>query len=359
MSEEERWQVVLCRDAQYDGSFVYAVRSTGVYCRPSCPSKRPRREQVVFFTMPQAAEQAGYHPCKRCNPSGASRAVEPEVELARSVCKLIEERLDEAGRYTLAELGERVGVSPFHLQRVFKRVMGVSPRQYTEIRRLERLKIGLKNGDSVTKAMYDAGYTAASRLYERAQAALGMTPATYRRGAPDMSIGYTIVDCPLGKLLVAATERGVCAVSLGDSDAELEEALKKEYPAAAIQRDDAGLGEWVQLLLDYLTGHGRQAPARPDLPLDVQATAFQWQVWRQLQTIPYGSTRSYAEIARALGRPGAARAVARACAANRVALAIPCHRVIREDGGLGGYRWGRERKRALLEQERAATHEGL
>jgi AraC family transcriptional regulator of adaptative response/methylated-DNA-[protein]-cysteine methyltransferase len=174
-----------------------------------------------------------------------------------------------------------------------------------------------------------------------------------------MSIGYTIVDCPLGKLLVAATERGVCAVSLGDSDAELEEALKKEYPAAAIQRDDAGLGEWVQLLLDYLTGHGRQAPARPDLPLDVQATAFQWQVWRQLQTIPYGSTRSYAEIARALGRPGAARAVARACAANRVALAIPCHRVIREDGGLGGYRWGRERKRALLEQERAATHEGL
>jgi AraC family transcriptional regulator of adaptative response/methylated-DNA-[protein]-cysteine methyltransferase len=349
MSDEDKWQVVLDRDARYDGSFVYAVRSTGVYCRPSCPSKRPRRDQVEFFPVPQAAEQAGYRPCRRCNPSRTAQVGEPYLEIVRRVRDLIEECLNCDGRPTLAELGRQVGLSPFHLQRIFKRVMGVSPRQYAEIRRLERLKTRLKEGDNVTRAMYDAGYNSTSRLYERTPAGLGMTPAKYRRGGSGVRIAYTVVDCPLGKLLIATTERGVCAVSLGDSLEALERALSEEYPAAHIHRDDEGLGPWVELLLDYLEGRQRQL----DLPLDVQATAFQWRVWRALQAIPYGTTRTYGQIAQALGQPGAAMAVGAACAANRVALAIPCHRVVREDGGVGGYRWGPERKQALLAREQA------
>lgn len=250
-------------------------------------------------------------------------------------------------------MSSHVGVSPYHLQRTFKRVMGITPRQYAEAYRLGQLKTRLKEGDNVTRALYDVGYGSSSRLYERAGSELGMTPAAYGRGGPQTRIGYTIVDCQLGRLLVAATERGICAVSLGDADTALEAVLAEEYPASQIGRDDGKLGEWVGAILSYLGG---QLP-HLDLPLDIKATAFQRRVWQELQSIPYGSTRSYSQIASALGQPKAARAVAQACASNPVALAIPCHRVVREDGNLGGYRWGVERKEALLSREHEAARQ--
>jgi len=263
------------------------------------------------------------------------------VEVVQRVCRCIETHLEEP--LTLAALSAQVGVSPYHLQRTFKRIMGITPRQYAEACRLDQFKARVKGGESVTSAMYSAGYGSSSRLYERAPTQLGMTPATYRRGGQGMHINYTIIDCSLGRLLVAATERGVCAVSLGDSDAALEAALLNEYPAAEIHHDGAAFSEWISPLLSYLNG---QQP-HLNLPLDVQATAFQWRVWETLRAIPYGRTRSYGEIAQAIGNPKAVRAVARACATNPVAVVIPCHRVVREDGGLGGYRWGLERKKAL------------
>lgn len=347
---EELWQAVQSRDAGFDGAFVFAVRSTGIYCRPSCPARRPRREQVIFFSLPEAAKQAGFRACRRCHPEKAN-AGDPQVELAQRVCRYIEAHLDDSLEepLTLAVLGAQMGVSQYHLQRVFKRIMGITPRQYAEACRLGQLKTRLKGGESVTSAMYNVGYGSSSRLYERAPAQLGMTPATYRRGGRGMHINYTVVNCPLGRLLVAATERGICAVSLGDSDATLEAVLLSEYPAAEIRRDSRVLDEWVDILLRHLSG---QQP-HLDLPLDIQATAFQWRVWEELRAIPYGRTRSYSEIARAMGRPTAVRAVARACATNPVALVIPCHRVVREDNAFGGYRWGLERKRALLAQESA------
>lgn len=346
--EDACWRAVLARDPRSDGAFVYAVRSTGIYCRPSCPARRPQREQVLFFAMPAAAERMGFRPCRRCRPQQAATP-DPQVELVQRACRYIEAHSNEP--LTLAGLGAQFHLSPHHLQRTFKRIMGITPRQYAEACRLNQLKAQLRAGEAVTGALYEAGFGSSSRLYERAPARLGMTPATYRRGGQGVRIGYTIVDCPLGRLLVAATGHGVCAVSLGDSDADLVAALVHEYPAAAIERDDAGLSQWVSAILAYLNG---QQP-HLDLPLDVQATAFQWQVWEALRSIPYGSTRSYREIAQALGQPTAARAVARACATNPVALVIPCHRAVRQDGGLGGYRWGLERKRRLLEQERTTA----
>lgn len=344
MFEENYWQAVLDRDSRADGVFVFAVRSTGVYCNPSCPARHPRREQVIFFPQPEAAEQAGFRACRRCRPQETT-VYELQVEMVQRACRYIEAHSD--GPITLTDLGKELSVSPYHLQRLFKRIVGITPRQYAQACRLSHLKTRLKHGESVTAALYDAGYGSSSRLYERAPEQLGMTPAVYRQGGREMCIGYSIVDCPLGRLLVAATAKGICAVSLGDTDAELEHALRKEYPAAKIQRDGTELGQWVNALLSYLNGE------RPhlDLPVDVQATAFQWRVWEALRAIPYGSTRSYGEIAQALGHPKAARAVARACATNPVALVVPCHRVVREDGALGGYRWGLERKRQLLAGE--------
>lgn len=248
----------------------------------------------------------------------------------------------------MAVLGEQAKLSPAHLQRLFKQVLGISPRQYADARRLEKLKTNLKGKKTVTAALYQAGYGSSSRLYERAAHQLGMTPGTYKRGGQGMSIRYTLNDCFLGRLLLAGTERGICAVSLGDRDALLEAALVKEYPAAQIEKDNGSLQPWLDALLHYLAGDGPSL----DLPLDVQATAFQWRVWQELRRIPHGTTKTYSEIARALGQPTATRAVARACAANPVSLVIPCHRVIREDGYLGGYRWGLERKQQLLEQEK-------
>ncbi|MDQ2786981.1 MAG: bifunctional DNA-binding transcriptional regulator/O6-methylguanine-DNA methyltransferase Ada [Chloroflexota bacterium] len=346
--EERQWQSVLARDVEADGAFVYAVRTTGIYCRPICPSRRPRREHVVFFTLPEAAERAGFRACRRCHPEQATLR-DPQVDIVRRVCHAIAANPEEPP--TLAGLSAAVGLSPFHVQRMFKRVMGITPRQYATACRMDRLKGELRKGEAVTSALYGAGYGSPSRLYERAPAQLGMTPAVYRRGGAGMRIHYTVVPCPLGLLLVAATERGICAITLGGVDDALADGLSKEYPAATITRDASGLDTAVAAIIRHL--HGQEPHL--DLPLDMQATAFQWRVWEALQAIPYGSTRSYGEIARAIGQPTAARAVAQACATNRVALAIPCHRVVRENGDVGGYRWGVERKRTLLAQEQAGT----
>lgn len=352
MQEDQYWQAVLTRDEELDGVFVYAVRSTGVYCRPSCPSRRPGREQVAFFARPEAAEEAGFRACKRCRPRELSSR-EEQVALVQQLCAYIEEHLER--QLTLAELGEQAHLSPYHLQRVFKGVMGITPRQYAGACRMGQFKARLKEGETVTTALFDAGYSSSSRLYERVPDQLGMTPVTYRKGGAGMHIRYTIVKSPLGRLLVAATEKGICSVCLGDEDESLETALRSEYNAATIQRDDAELSEEVGALLRHLRG---QQPDL-DLPLDVQATAFQWRVWQELRAIPYGSTRSYSEIAQAIGQPQARRAVARACATNPAALVIPCHRVVRGDGAPGGYRWGIERKRRLLAQEQEQTQETL
>jgi AraC family transcriptional regulator, regulatory protein of adaptative response / methylated-DNA-[protein]-cysteine methyltransferase len=348
MNNPEMWSAVIARDASSDGSFVFAVRSTGIYCRPSCPARRPQREQVSFFSLPEAAERAGFRACKRCHPRRA-RVNDPQIELVRRVCHIIAEHRDEP--VTLERMGAIVGVNAHHLQRTFKQLMGITPRQYAESQKLDRFKIGVKRGSSVTDAMYDAGYGSSRALYEKSSSQLGMTPATYGRGGRGMRIVFTIADSPLGRLLVAATERGVCSVALGGSDSALTNALFAEYPQASIDSQDTkispSLNLWLQQVLDSLSGQIR----RVDLPTDIQATAFQCRVWEELRRIPYGSTRSYQEIARAIGKPNAVRAVARACASNRLALIIPCHRVIREDKTLGGYRWGLERKQKLLVRE--------
>ena len=343
--ENSYWRGVLERDRRLDGAFVFAVRSTGIYCRPSCPSRRPARKQVTFFPLPEAAERAGFRPCRRCRPR-ETRASNPQAELVRRVCAQIDSNLDVP--LGLQALSALAGTSPFHLQRTFKRLMGISPREYADARRLHRFKAHLREGKEVTDAIYEAGYGSSSRLYERASSQLGMTPATYRRGGRGMTIGYTIANCPLGRVLVAATERGVCMVSLGDADAVLEAALLSEYPNAEIHRDASEISRWLKAILSNLDGHER----RLDLPLDVEATAFQRQVWQELRRIPYGRTRSYSEVARAIGRPRAVRAVARACATNPVSIVVPCHRVVREDGNLAGYRWGLNRKAALIETEK-------
>jgi AraC family transcriptional regulator of adaptative response/methylated-DNA-[protein]-cysteine methyltransferase len=341
-----------------DGAFVYAVRSTGIYCRPSCPSRKPRREQVVFFPIPEAAEQQGFRACQRCRPR-TIHLRDPRTEAVARVCREIEVRIrteaegDNNVRLTLATLGRSVGMGSHQLERAFRRVMGITPRQYADAQRMRRLKSSLKKGDDVTTALYDAGFGSSSRLYERAPSQLGMTPATYRQGGAGMQIHYTIVDSPLGRLLVAATERGISALYLGERDAPLEAALRKEYPRAEIDKSSSGsknLGGWVSEILAHLRGKEPHL----DLPTDVQATAFRRHVWEELRRIPYGATRTYTEIARAIGQPRAIRAVARACATNPVSVVVPCHRVVRADGKLAGYRWGLSRKQALLDHESKA-----
>ncbi len=345
--EDTYWRAVIEHDSRANGTFVYGVRSTGIYCKPSCPSRRPEREQVVFFTEPAAAEQAGFRACRRCQPREG--AVDAQVELVRRACRYIEQHLDEPVR--LERLGAELGLSKTYAQRLFKRVMGISPRQYAEALRLGQIKSWLKEGVSVTRTLYEVGYSSSSRLYERAPGQLGMTPTAYKRGGAGMLIEYTIVDSPLGRLLVAATERGICRIGLHDSDEVLESTLRYEYPAAEIRRDSERLHPWLEEVVSYLAGEQPHL----DLPLDIRATAFQWRVWEELRAIPVGQTSSYSAIARAIGQPQARRAVAQACKQNPVPLVIPCHRVVRENGDLGGYRWGVERKERLLEQERATT----
>lgn len=349
MVEEQYWTAVSGRARAADGDFVYAVRTTGIYCRPSCPSRRPSRENVEFFPLPEAAEHAGYRPCLRCRPQEQA-AADPAMERIRHACRIIETSLAEGedGTPPLGVLAEQVGASPFHLQRLFKRHLGISPREFADARRLTLVKKLLRDGDGVADALYGAGYGSSSRLYERSDAQLGMTPASYSKGGKGADIAYTLADSAFGRLLVATTGRGICAVSLGTEDADLAAGLRREYPAAAIARDDTRLAPAVATVLEMLAG------SEPDraLPLDIRATGFQWRVWQALRDIPRGETATYGEIAAAIGRPAASRAVANACAANRVALVVPCHRVVRGNGAPGGYRWGAERKIALLAAEK-------
>ena len=343
--EANFWEAVLHHDARMDGFFYYAVQSSGVYCRPSCPSRRPRRENVRFFRDRGEAERAGFRACLRCKPASPG-AANPQAELARRACRYIENHLD--GPLTLDALGRELSLSPFHLQRTFKALVGITPRAYADACRLEALKHGLRRGDSVTRAMCDAGYSSTSRLYERAASQLGMVPSDYRKGGAGKKIRYAVAESSIGKLLVAATERGVCAIRFGNSRRELETGLHEEFPQARIERDEGGMAAWTAQLVDHLAGRRE----RIDLPLDIRATAFQRLVWEHLRSIPRGATESYSGVAAVIGRPTAVRAVARACATNPVAIAIPCHRVVRGDGSMGGYRWGVERKVKLLAAER-------
>jgi len=344
-AEQDRmWKSVLVRDSNKDGVFVFAVSSTGIYCRPSCPAKRPRRANVNFFRRPEEAEKAGFRACLRCKPKAAES--NSTLKLVKSVCRYIEQHLDEP--ITLARLGVEFNLSPFHLQRTFKAILGVTPRAYAESCRMNLLKHNLQTGHSVTRAMYDAGYSSSSRLYERTASQLGMTPDKYRRGSIATAIRYSCVNSPLGRMIVAATDIGICAIQFADSDEELEQGLKREFPFAARQRDDGALRDWTQKLLRQMSGKSLNS----SLPLDIQATAFQRRVWAYLQSIPYGETRSYSQVAKDMGQPTAARAVARACATNPISLAIPCHRVVRGTGDLAGYRWGIERKKTLLDLEK-------
>jgi AraC family transcriptional regulator of adaptative response/methylated-DNA-[protein]-cysteine methyltransferase len=353
-SDVALWRALQERDSRADGKFVYAVRSTGIYCRPSCPARRPKsREKVLFFSLPEAAEQKGFRPCKRCLPRTAALG-DPRLRAVSQAAREIERRVkagEEAnGELRLTNLAKGVRMSAHQLERAFQRLMGITPRQYADAQRMRHLKSQLRKGGNVTTALYDAGFGSSSRLYERAPGQLGMTPRAYRRGGDGMRIHYTIASSPLGRLLVAATEKGISALYIGKADCDLEQALFKEYPRAEISSEGAApakLRGWVEQVVAHLKG---QEP-HLDLPTDVQATAFQRRVWQELRKIPYGSTLTYTEVARRIGRPTAIRAVARACATNPVSVIVPCHRVVREDGNLAGYRWGLERKAALLEHE--------
>ncbi len=346
---EEMWQAVLTRDSKSDGRFVYAVTSTGIYCRPTCPSRRSSPQRVAFFSAPGEAESAGFRACKRCLPDQES----PNARLVRKVCQYIQDRPDQSDRPdsvpTLTELGEAIGSSPSHLQRVFKEVTGVTPRQYASAWRMDRFKAMIKDGQNIATALYEAGFSSSSRLYETSEAQLGMSPGTYRKGGKGVNIYHTVVQCPMGQLLVAATDKGVCSVKLGNSGAALKENLQTEFPSATHQQDGRNLAVWTAEILSYLDGEKTGLY----LPTDIQATAFQQQVWHALKTIPYGETRTYQQVAETMGKGNASRAVGTACGANPVALVIPCHRVLRKDGGLGGYSWGLDRKQSLLDMEQA------
>jgi AraC family transcriptional regulator of adaptative response/methylated-DNA-[protein]-cysteine methyltransferase len=345
-TDADAWRAVTARDARYDGRFVYAVRSTRVYCRPSCPSRRPLRENVTFFAAPDDAERAGYRACLRCDPRSENAEATGARAIERAV-RYLDANSERA--VSLAELAKHAGLSASHLQRSFKRFVGVSPKEYQDARRVRHFKSRLRKGDTVSRATYEAGFGSSSRVYERSNELLGMTPAAYRRGGAGVDIHYSIANTSVGRVLVATTERGVCAVELGGSDAEVERALRADFPNASITRSDDVHQSWVRGVLDRIRHPDRSFAT--DVPLDVSGTAFQQLVWRALREIPAGERRSYGEVAAAIGRPRAVRAVARACATNRLAVVVPCHRVVREDGSLAGYKWGVSRKRRLLEGE--------
>lgn len=350
MMQSEQLAAILARDGRADGRFVYAVRTTGIYCRPGCPSRRPKPGNIRLYADWSAAEQAGYRACLRCHPKEQPEQ-SPTLRAIGRAAEEIRRHVGEGeeGPPVLEQLARHAGLSPWHLQRIFKREVGVSPREYADALRLDRLRTTLREGQGVASAVYGAGFGSASRVYERAGKLLGMTPATYARGGAGARIGFAIRDCPLGKLLVAATAKGICRVALGDGAASLRRELASDLPQAEIVADEEGLGPALDACLALLEG---REPAVA-LALDLRASAFQWQVWQALQAIPRGETRSYGEVAAALGRPRAARAVARACASNPVALIVPCHRVVRENGDVGGYRWGVRRKETLLAVEGA------
>lgn len=344
---DPRWAAVVARDPAFDGRFVYSVASTGVYCRPSCAARRPRPENVAFHAGPAEAERAGFRPCRRCRPDQPSLA-ESHARMVAALCRTIESAEQPP---TLAALAREAGMSPHHLQRVFKALVGLSPRQYAAAHRAQRLREGLGSGRRVTDAIYDAGFGSSGRFYENANEVLGMTPTAWRAGGANTEIRFAIGQCSLGAILVAASERGVCAILIGDDPEALARDLQDRFPRATLLGGDAGFEKTVATVVGFV-----EAPRLGlDLPLDVRGTAFQQRVWQALREIPPGSTASYTEIAARIGAPKSVRAVAGACAANAIAVAIPCHRVVRTDGGLAGYRWGVARKRALLERESAGT----
>jgi len=340
------WRATLARDASADGTFVLAVRSTHIYCRPSCPARRPLRRNVIFFRTREEAEKQGYRPCLRCRPNETAASVALVTRAARYLAQSQEEGV------RLSELARKLNSNAGTLRRAFRQVTGLAPRELAEALRVKRFKNLLRGGKNITDALYETGYGSSSRVYERSNAQLGMTPATYRKGGKGMKIEYTIAKSPLGTVLVATTERGVSAVYLGDAQNKLVAELREEYPRAEISPAGGGVQRWVREIVQRMEGR----PAQVELPLDLQATAFQRRVWQELRRIPRGATRTYSQVARALGRPKAVRAVARACATNPVSVVVPCHRVVREDGSLAGYRWGLSRKEQLLALERTPAH---
>ena len=356
---QHMWEAVLTRDASFDGQFVYAVRSTGVYCRPSCPSRKPRQSQAVFFSKPEEALREGYRACKRCRPDRPGE----DAELVWRACEYIEGHIESHGALpSLAEIVKVSGVGTRTLRRTFKKETGLTPLQYGRGQRLNRFKLMLRDRANVTDSLYEAGYSSSSRAYESAMEQLGMTPASYSKGGAGAVIRYVVTGSALGEVLVAGTASGVCAVKLGDDAEMLTAELSDEFPAADIRPIEAGghdsecdtLWGWASAVMEYIDGDRLDI----DLPVDVRATIFQWKVWRKLQAIPSGETRTYQQLAEELGRPTASRAVGQACAANPVALIVPCHRAVRKDGGLGGYRWGLSRKEALVEMERCGHSSG-
>jgi len=338
------WKATLHRDPRADGTFFFAVRSTQIYCRPSCPARRPLRQNTIFFRTTQDAERQGFRPCRRCRPKQQDSAI---ALVQKAAAVLASE--DQSTR--LADLAAQVHSSPAQLRRAFRRATGVCPKEFEQAIRLARFKRFLRDGSSVTDALYACGYGSSSRLYEKTNLQLGMTPVSYRKGGQGMEITYTVAATSLGKVLVASTERGVSAVYLGENERDLAEELYKEYPKANIIRSAEGHENWLREIVRRVEGN----PPSVELPLDVQATAFQRRVWQELQKIPRGATRTYTQVAKSLGQPRSVRAVARACATNPVSILVPCHRVIRSDGALAGYRWGLSRKQKLLEKESAST----
>lgn len=342
---DARWAAVLSRSAAPAANFFYGVRTTGVYCRPACPSRRPRRENVEFFATREAAELAGFRPCKRCTPEQAALPERHAAMVARA-CRLIE-TADQAP--DLETLAREVGLSPYHFHRIFKAATGLTPKGYATAHRTRRVRSNLGSSPSVTDAIYDSGYNSNGRFYESAGQMLGMTPGAFRSGGAETNIRFAVGECSLGSILVAKSERGVCAILLGDDPEALARELQDQFPNANLSGGDQEFEELVSKVVGFVEDPGIGL----DLPLDVRGTAFQQRVWRALMSIPAGATASYSEIAKRIGSSGAARAVAQACASNRLAVAIPCHRVVRNDGAMSGYRWGVERKRALLEREKA------
>jgi len=343
--DEERWQAVKRRDPAFDGAFLFAVRTTGVYCCPSCASRPAKRENVSFFSTAAEAEKAGYRACKRCRPDQLG-APDPQMQAVKRACERIE-TAEEAPK--LAELAASAGLSPYHFHRVFKALTGVTPKAYAAETRARRAADKLRTAETVTEAIYDAGFNSSSRFYENTAARLGMTPGAVRRGGAGAVIRFAVGEASLGAVLVAATDKGVCAITLGDDPEALVRDLQDRFPRAEFKGGDAEFERTIAEVVGLV-----EAPAqRLDLPLDIRGTAFQQKVWAALQTIPPGKTATYKEIARAIGQPTAVRAVAQACGANPLAVAIPCHRVVRSDGDLSGYRWGVERKRELIAREAA------
>ena len=342
--DDLRWAAVVARDPRADGRFFYSVKTTRVYCRPSCAARPARPENVAFHDTAADAERAGFRPCKRCRPERPASPADEQAALVSGLCRFIE---NAERPPTLAQLAEQAGLSTYHLHRVFKQVTGVTPKAYAAANRAQRVRQELQRGSSVTEAIYGAGYNSNGRFYEESDALLGMTPGAFRAGGADVAIRFAVGQCSLGAILVAQSERGICAIAIGDDPEALVRELQDRFPRARLIGGDAAFERTVAQVVGFVEAPG----VGLDLPLDVRGTAFQQRVWQALREVPPGKTVSYTEIARRIGAPASVRAVAQACGANTLAVAIPCHRVVRRDGDLSGYRWGVERKRSLLERE--------